>query len=439
MILIPLCVCLVPLLTSVPQHTQEDAFAHLQSLTLPMVADRDGSLSMHDIAVSLPSLTLGDQQSLKVFSSYVLTATFASLLPDDDDRKDGKKDGDGDMKDDDKKKQDKHEKHKSETDKAPKAKKDHDGKKPQAHSRDAAHPRGRFGLGDHRPGQRHRPPAHALRSGYGGRSGLTGKGPYRRPEYAGRSWHAGGRHEGPARSGFMHGRRQIPGRGWGMRRGPMGHGRMRMPHMAKPQSPKSPFAHHPQSGNAGAPFGPHFNPMHGSHLGSSSGPHGDPISTVLFELLDLNHDGNLSRDEFQRLAAATAKAHPSEPRMHGPNPKADDKPSPHHGVPGFEGSRGFRPGPPMLHRFGGNLGSDRNNMKGPPGNFPNGHRPSPPGDMRPHRRPEPGKTPDRKPDHETETGRRPGAEREPERSEKPESDAQPTQLFIDESKGNAVD
>jgi len=91
MILIPLCVCLVPLLTSVPQHTQEDAFAHLQSLTLPMVADRDGSLSMHDIAVSLPSLTLGDQQSLKVFSSYVLTATFASLLPDDD----GKKDGDG--------------------------------------------------------------------------------------------------------------------------------------------------------------------------------------------------------------------------------------------------------------------------------------------------------------------------------------------------------
>ncbi len=242
----------------------------------------------------------------------------------------------------------------------------------------------------------------------------------------------------------MHGSRQMPGRGWGMGRGPMG-----MPHMAKPQSPKSPFAQHPQFGNAGAPFGPHFSPLHGSHLGSSSGPqahvsaggagpHADPMSAILFELLDLNHDENLSRDVFQRLSAATAKAHSSQPRMHAPSPKADHEPGPHHGATGFEAPQSFKPGPPMHHGAGGNMGPDRNKMNGPPRNFPNGHRSSPPGDMRTYRRPEPGKTPDHKPDHEPETRRRPDAEREPERSEKPESDAQPTQLLIDESEVDVV-
>lgn len=101
-----------------------------------------------------------------------------------------------------------------------------------------------------------------------------------------------------------------------------------------------------------------------------------PMSGLVFELLDLNGDGNLSRDEFQRLVAAVEKSHPRPPQhdgphAHGPQAHGPQAHGPHahgpqahgpemHSMPrqksdgraaGARESHGFGPRPPLMHGF----------------------------------------------------------------------------------------
>jgi hypothetical protein len=78
---------------------------------------------------------------------------------------------------------------------------------------------------------------------------------------------------------------------------------------------------------------------------SGHGPGSSVLSGIIFELLDQNHDGNLSRGEFQKLADAVQKSH--HPPMMMPTPFGPGK-GPDHNLSRPQLSR--RTGPPMIHR-----------------------------------------------------------------------------------------
>jgi hypothetical protein len=70
----------------------------------------------------------------------------------------------------------------------------------------------------------------------------------------------------------------------------------------------------------------HGFPPFGGPAASHQGP---PMANLIFELLDNNHDAQLSRDEFQKLVQAAERAHhPSSgfprPLHNGPQEKGDD-------------------------------------------------------------------------------------------------------------------
>lgn len=113
----------------------------------------------------------------------------------------------------------------------------------------------------------------------------------------------------------------------------------------------------------GGPFpqGPPF--MHRGPLGPNPGHSPGPaeVSKLIFELADLNHDGSLSREEFQRLADAVQRTHHGAPQ-HGPTPGAPSR------APGQTNSPPFRRvSPPMLHRDGPGGEASRPEMDRPPG------------------------------------------------------------------------
>jgi hypothetical protein len=135
------------------------------------------------------------------------------------------------------------------------------------------------------------------------------------------------------------------------------------PHQGPPEHGQQPSPPHDPSGPGG--FRPPMMGMGMPHFGGMFG-HGAPFdgrpgmqpgqpsghapgsavwTGIIFELLDQNHDGNLSRGEFQKLADAVQKSHhpPMIMQAHfgpGQGPEGD------HGRPQL--SR--RGGPPMLHQ-----------------------------------------------------------------------------------------
>ena len=125
------------------------------------------------------------------------------------------------------------------------------------------------------------------------------------------------------------------------------HGKSPMP----PHGPQAPGGFHPPMMGMGMPnFGRAFgggSPFGGMLPGhpSGHGPGGSVLAGIIFELLDQNHDGNLSRVEFQKLADAVEKSH--HPRLIMPT-----NAGPGHGPDGDHGRPQLsrRNGPPMIHQ-----------------------------------------------------------------------------------------
>ena len=143
--------------------------------------------------------------------------------------------------------------------------------------------------------------------------------------------------------------------------GPQGHGEVHppvpgqgMPDFSNAFGPGSPFARAFGGGSpfgVGSPFAGRSSVMARIHQPAGHGPGNSVLSGIIFELLDQNHDGNLSRGEFQKLADAVEKAH--HPQM-GPAAGAGPQigPGPHIG-PGPGNARSQlsrRNGPPMIHQ-----------------------------------------------------------------------------------------
>lgn len=128
------------------------------------------------------------------------------------------------------------------------------------------------------------------------------------------------------------------------------HGRQPTP----PQGSQHPGGFHPPIMGMGMP---HFGGMlgHGSPFGgrpgmqpgqpSGHGPGSSVLTGIIFELLDQNHDGNLSRGEFQKLADAVEKSH-HPPMIMPPHSGPGKGPDADHSRPQL--SR--RGGPPMIHQ-----------------------------------------------------------------------------------------
>lgn len=145
---------------------------------------------------------------------------------------------------------------------------------------------------------------------------------------------------------------------------------------AQHAGPKLPFMPGPRpfhnTGSIAHSFARFHGPQHGPGLGSG------PISGLVFELLDLNHDGSLSREEFQRLIAAVDKSHPRPPQHDGPQVHGPQV----HGMPGHgpdgraEGpkeSHGFGPRPPVMHGFRPEHGRPRPEFRRPEMDQPESH------------------------------------------------------------------
>lgn len=179
------------------------------------------------------------------------------------------------------------------------------------------------------------------------------------------------------------------------------HGKPSMP----PHGPQAPGGFRPpmmglgmpnfgRAFGAGAPFGG-GSPFGGMPSGQPQGhgPGGSVLAGIIFELLDQNHDGNLSRVEFQKLADAVEKAH--HPRQNMPSHAGPGKgPDDDHGRPQL--SR--RNGPPMIHQ---------------PLPLHQAHRPE--GDRRPDTSHRPGGEHDRKPEHSDKGEHREHGERDGDR------------------------
>ncbi len=136
----------------------------------------------------------------------------------------------------------------------------------------------------------------------------------------------GGHHQGPAsafrgRRGPSGGMGNGPGRGFGF-----GNGRQGFSRGGQHAGPGFPFMRnaHPfhNTRSIAQSFAPIHYPQNMSPQNMSpQNMHGlssGPMSGIIFELLDLNQDGNLSREEFQRLPAAVSKSHPHPEQGHGP-------------------------------------------------------------------------------------------------------------------------
>ena len=85
--------------------------------------------------------------------------------------------------------------------------------------------------------------------------------------------------------------------------------------------------------------------MHGNPFGGRDAGIGE-VSKIMFELLDSNHDGSLSREEFQKLTAAVEKAHQPHPQNHpSPGPQFNFRQPPGFG----NGPQPLRKGPSDGH------------------------------------------------------------------------------------------
>ena len=150
-----------------------------------------------------------------------------------------------------------------------------------------------------------------------------------------------GRHQGPGEHKPQPEHKGPP------HQGPPEHGK-------QPSPPQGPGGFHPPMMGMGMP---HFGGMfgHGSPFGgrpgmqpgqpSVHGPGSSVLTGIIFELLDQNHDGNLSRSEFQKLADAVEKSH-HPPMIMPPHSGSGNGPDADHSRPQL--SR--RGGPPMLHQ-----------------------------------------------------------------------------------------
>jgi hypothetical protein len=186
---------------------------------------------------------------------------------------------------------------------------------------------------ERRDGDRRKPEAGSAE----GRRPQPGRPEAHRPDGPGRPHGPGEHRPQPDHKGAPH-------------QGPPEHGTQPSP----PHDPQGPSRFRPPMMGMGMP---HFGGMfgHGAPFGgrpgmqpgqpSGHGPGSSVLTGIIFELLDQNHDGNLSRGEFQKLADAVQKSHHPPmimPAHSGPGqgPEGD------HGRPQL--SR--RGGPPMIHQ-----------------------------------------------------------------------------------------
>ena len=131
----------------------------------------------------------------------------------------------------------------------------------------------------------------------------------------------GGHHRGPAsafrgRRGPSGGMGNGPGRGFGF-----GNGRQGFSRGGQHAGPGFPFMRSAHPFHNTRSIAQSFAPIHHPQNMSPQNMHGlssGPMSGIIFELLDLNQDGNLSREEFQRLPVAVSKSHPHPEQAHGP-------------------------------------------------------------------------------------------------------------------------
>lgn len=247
-----------------------------------------GSEGRHE---SLQSLSHAIPYHLIAQADGRLPATPVVLVTDDDDDDEDEDDDEHDGRRDG----DRREEHEARRDgsarrPAPEEKHEGDRRAPEGHRPEARRPEGPgrpHGPGEHKPQPDHKGPPHQPQHGQ----------PSTPPH--------GPQHPGGFRPPMMGMGMPIPGRAFG----------------------------------GGSPFG-------GMHAGQPSGhgPGSSVLTGIIFELLDQNHDGNLSRGEFQKLADAVQKSHhpPMMPARSGPG----EGPDQNHGRPQL--SR--RMGPPMIHQ-----------------------------------------------------------------------------------------
>lgn len=177
-------------------------------------------------------------------------------------------------------------------------------------------------------------------------------------------------HQGPSQHDKSHAPQPTPAASGGFRPPVMG-----MPHFGGMFGHGSPFG--------GGPGKPQAQPAGHGHESSV-------LTGIIFELLDQNHDGNLSRGEFQKLADAVQKSH-HPPMMMPTHFGPGEGPNPNLGRPQL--SR--RNGPPMIHQ------------PMPPHQA---HKPD--GDHKPEGNPRPDGEHDRKPEHSDQDGHRERGERD---------------------------
>ena len=176
----------------------------------------------------------------------------------------------------------------------------------------------------------------------------------RRPQHGRPDAHHGEAHrpDGPGRPHGPGEHRPQPDHKVPDHQGPPEHGKQSTP----PHGPQHPGGFHPPIMGMGMGM-PRFGGMfgHGSSFGgrpgmppgqpSGHGPGSSVLTGVIFELLDHNHDGNLSRGEFQRLADAFEKSH-HPPMIMPPHSGPGNGPEGDHGHPQL--SR--RGGSPVIHQ-----------------------------------------------------------------------------------------
>lgn len=151
-----------------------------------------------------------------------------------------------------------------------------------------------------------------------------------------------GRHEGSGEHELKPEHKGAP------HQGPPEHGKRPSP----PHGPQGPGGFHPPRIGMGMPhiggmFGPRspFGDRPGMPPVQSHGHGKSVLASIIFELLDQNHDGSLSRGEFQKLADAVEKSH-HPPMIMPPHSGPGKGPDADHSRPQL--SR--RGGPPMIHQ-----------------------------------------------------------------------------------------
>ncbi len=316
-----LCLCLAPFLSAATplESSSLENVTGLIAVGFAIEAD-DTRLSE---SVALPSTSAGVEPESEHDSSPVDRALLGRSISltvlrgdkdddheDDDDDDDDHEDEDDDDRHQDKKKKDK----KKDVEKSAKRKHKHSGKPDAVRGHKSGMPMGprmsHRGPGPRPPFMHSGPPFGMTRRPFGGPGSPLQHKPFAKgtPFRGGRSF--GGPFNGPKGS---HGMGMMPG-------GPMKNGPAGFGHMTPGPKPHGPNLHGP-SPNGPMPGGP------ASHA---------PMAGLLFGLLDGNHDGNLSREEFQRLAEVMDHAHHSGNQNHpmpgmGPGPdmhrQAMDRPA----------------------------------------------------------------------------------------------------------------